>query len=63
MVLQPDAFGLGARISRQALAFARADDRIPYVTFLLPPSRRNLGALERIGARQVGRSTTTGRGF
>jgi RimJ/RimL family protein N-acetyltransferase len=63
LVLQPDAFGLGARISRQALAFARADDRIPYVTFLLPPSRRNLGALERIGARQVGEIDYDGSRF
>jgi len=54
LVLTPDAFGLGASIARKALAFARADARIPFVTFLLPPSRRNLGALDRIGARFVG---------
>jgi hypothetical protein len=63
LVLRPDAFGLGARISRQALAFARADDRIPFVTFLLPPSRRNLGALERIGARQIGEIDYDGSRF
>ena len=54
LVLKPQSFGLGARITRKALAFARADDRIPFVTFLLPPSRQNLGALERLGARFVG---------
>lgn len=54
LVLLPDAFGLGMRISRKALDFANQDVRIPYVTFLLPPSRRNLGALGRIGARQIG---------
>ncbi len=54
LVLRPDAFGLGARISKKAIDFAIADERIPYVTFLLPPSRKNLGALERLGARQVG---------
>ncbi len=53
LVLKPDSFGLGLRISRQAIAFARADDRIPYVTFLLPPSRKNLGAMARLGAEFV----------
>lgn len=50
LVLKPSAFGLGMRITTQALAFARADARIPSVTFLLPPSRTKLGALKRIGA-------------
>ncbi|MDH5528912.1 MAG: GNAT family N-acetyltransferase [Paracoccaceae bacterium] len=54
LVLRPDAFGLGWHIAAKALAFARADQRIPYVTFLLPPSRKNLGALRRIGAEPVG---------
>ncbi|MDU8944052.1 GNAT family N-acetyltransferase [Ovoidimarina sediminis] len=54
LVLIPDAFGLGARITRQALAVARADPRIPYITFLLPPSRKHLGALGRMGAERIG---------
>ena len=54
LVLTPDAFGLGVRIARKALAFAVADERIAFVTFLLPPSRKNLGALTRLGARQIG---------
>ena len=54
LVLRPDAFGLGMRIARKALAFARADERIPFVTFLLPPSRTNLSALRRVGATYVG---------
>lgn len=54
LVLRPQDFGLGQRITRAALDFARADARIPFVTFLLPPSRRNLGALHRIGAQAVG---------
>lgn len=54
LVLIPDAFGLGVRIARKALAFARADPRITYVTFLLPPTRKNLGALRRMGAEPVG---------
>ena len=53
LVLRPDAFGLGTRITRKALAFARADPRISCVTFLLPPSRRNLSALQRLGATYV----------
>lgn len=54
LVLTPEHFGAGLRIARQALAFARADPRIPFVTFLLPPSRRSLGALARLGARELG---------
>lgn len=63
LVLCPDAFGLGPAISRQALAFARADPRIPFVTFLLPPSRRNLGALTRVGGRFVGEVAYSGAVF
>ena len=54
LVLKPNSFGLGPCISRKAIAFARRDDRMPFVTFLLPPSRKRLGALERLGARLVG---------
>ena len=54
LVLRPDAFGLGLHIARKAIKFATADDRIPYVTFLLPPSRKNLGALRRLGATHIG---------
>ncbi len=53
LVLKPNSFGLGARISRKAIEFAVADKRIPFVTFLLPPSRKNLGALDRLGAKLV----------
>lgn len=41
----------------------RADARIPYVTFLLPPSRKNLGALARIGAQLVGEVEYDGASF
>jgi hypothetical protein len=54
LVLKPNRFGLGPRIAKQVLDFARADDRIPFVTFLLPPTRKKLGALERLGAQYVG---------
>ena len=54
LVLIPDSFGLGPRITKQAIAFAKSDARIPYITFLLPPSRKNLGALKRNGAVFVG---------
>jgi len=53
LVLKPDFFGLRARITRKAIDFAIADERIPFVTFLLPPSRKNFGALARLGARFV----------
>lgn len=53
LVLKPDEFGLGIRILRMAIEFAMADKCITFMTFLLPPSRKNLGALARIGARFV----------
>ncbi|MGI9369809.1 MAG: GNAT family N-acetyltransferase [Ruegeria sp.] len=53
LVLKSDSFGLGTRISKQAIEFAMVDERILFVTFLLPPSRRNLRALDRLGARFV----------
>ncbi len=54
LVLRPGAFGLGKRISKMAIDFAIADKRIPFVTFLLPPSRKNLGALRKLGAKHIG---------
>lgn len=53
LVLKPENFGLGTRITKIAIEFAMADSRIPFVTFLLPPSRRSLGALTRLGAQFV----------
>ncbi len=50
LVLKPEFFGLGIHISKKAIEFAYADERIPFVTFLLPPSRKNLGAFKRFGA-------------
>ena len=63
LVLRPCAFGLGGRIAKRAIDFAIADERIPFVTFLLPPSRRNLGALYRLGAQQVGEIEYEGATF
>jgi len=63
LVLKPEFFGLGTRIGRMALDFARADARIPFVTFLLPPSRRHFGALRRLGARPVGKIDHDGEVF
>lgn len=63
LVLRPDAFGLGVRIARKAIDFAIADARIPFVTFLLPPTRKNLRALDRLGATEVGRVTYDGAAF
>ncbi|WP_375228489.1 GNAT family N-acetyltransferase [Roseobacter sp. S98] len=63
LVLKPSAFGLGNRITAQALAFARGDARIPSVTFLLPPTRKKLGALKRLGAQSEGDVTIDGALF
>lgn len=63
LVLKPDCFGLGLPITRKALEFAKADERIPFVTFLLPPSRKRLKGLARIGARQVGEIDYDGARF
>ena len=53
LVLKPDEFGLGPRLTRKVLNFARSQEMITHVTFLLPPSRQRLAALERLGARFV----------
>ena len=53
LVLKPDNFGLGMRISRKAIEFANSDPSIDFITFLLPPSRKNLGALSRGGAKFI----------
>lgn len=63
LVLKPSAFGLGMRITALALEFAHGDDRIPSVTFLLPPSRTKLGALKRMGAEFEGELTYDGALF
>lgn len=63
LVLRPDMFGLGPRISRKAIDFAISDERIPSVTFLLPPSRTHLRALERLGAWQIGQVDYDGATF
>jgi hypothetical protein len=53
LVLKPENFGLGTLIAKKAIEFAVADKRIPFVTFLVPPSRTMLGALARLGAKFV----------
>ena len=63
LVLKPNEFGAGRRITKKAIDFALADERIPFVTFLLPPSRTNLGALQRLGARQIGEIDYDGSTF
>lgn len=63
LVLTADRFGFGPRIARKALAFARADARIPHVTFLLPPSRTHLRGLDRLGARLVEAVAYEGKRF
>lgn len=54
LVLRAESFGLGGAITRKAIAFAKADERIPFVTFLVPPSRKHLRGFTRLGAEFVG---------
>ncbi len=63
LVLKPESFGLGARITRLAIEYAVSDPRIPFVTFLLPLSRQHLGALARLGAQFVGEFEYDGATF
>lgn len=63
LVLKTSAFGLGMRITAQALEFAHGDSRIPSVTLLLPPTRTKLGALKRMGAEFEGEMTYDGAQF
>ncbi len=63
LVLKPDSFGLGARITKKAIEFAIANEQIPFVTFLLPPTRKNLGGLTRLGAMFVEKIEYNGAQF
>jgi len=63
LVLKPSCFGWGLPIVRKAMEFARQDDRIPFVTFLLPLSRTRQGALTRLGARFVAKVEYQGEAF
>ena len=63
IVLKPDNFGLGMRIFQKAIEFASADPRIDFVTFLLPLSRKHLGAMSRVGAKFVGNIEYDGEAF
>lgn len=63
LVLKPNNFGLGMRIFRKAIEFASADQRIDFITFLLPLSRRNLGVMSRVGAEFVGNTEHDGEVF
>ncbi|MBB4303591.1 RimJ/RimL family protein N-acetyltransferase [Rhodobium orientis] len=63
LVLRPEHFGFGMRITRLALDRARSDPRIPFVTFLLPPSRKNLAGLARLGAEFAGEVVHEGARF
>jgi hypothetical protein len=54
LVLKSESFGGGVRLTKKALECAQSDTRIPFITFLLPPSRTRLRALERLGATFVG---------
>jgi len=53
LVLHPSFFGSGISIAARALEFAKNDPAIPYITFLLPTSRKHLGALTRAGAIEL----------
>lgn len=63
LVLKAQSFGLGMLVSRKAINFAIADERIPFVTILLPPARKNFGALTKFGAKFVDEVEHTGVKF
>ncbi|MBU2583002.1 MAG: GNAT family N-acetyltransferase [Alphaproteobacteria bacterium] len=63
LVLKPGRFGLGTHIVKKAISFARDDPRIPFVTFLLPPSRKRVRGLLRRGAIFVGEVDYNGTTF
>ena len=63
LVLKPGNFGLGMRIFRKSIEFARADKRIDFITFQLPLSRKNLGVMTRVGAEFVGNTEQDGEVF
>lgn len=62
-MLRSHTFGPGRRIAKDAIDFAVAEERIQFVAFLLSPSRKHLGALAQLGARQVGQVSYDGAAF
>ena len=63
LVLRPDRFGLGAQITKMIINQAKADERVDSIIMLLPPSRKNLGALKRMGAEFLGDIIQDGERF
>ncbi len=59
LVLTSDAFGLGRRVTNRAIDVAVADERIPFVTFLMPPSRKIWVHLKDLVQCRLARSSTT----
>jgi hypothetical protein len=53
LVIKPQCFGLGTIITKKAIEFAIACERIPFVIILLPLPRKKLGAISRLGAKFV----------
>jgi RimJ/RimL family protein N-acetyltransferase len=63
LVLKPENFGLGIIITKKAIEFAMTDERIRIVTFLLPPSRKKLRALAKLGAKFIDETEHDGARF
>jgi len=63
LVLKPDHFGMGMCITKKAINFAKDNKNIPFMTFLLPPSRTNLKGLNRLGATYLGKVDYEGTAF
>jgi len=53
LVLKPEYFGLGLPIVKAAITFANQEKRMPFITFLLPPSREHIKGILRLGANFV----------
>ena len=47
LVLKPDAFGIGRRITKKAIDFAFSDERISFVTFPFAPNANQLGSTSK----------------
>lgn len=63
LVLHPDYWGSGRAIYDAVLEKAFNEIGFTYVTVLLPPTRKNLAALERLGFERDGSTTIEGSEF
>lgn len=63
MILHPDHWGVGPGLCRRIISYAFGTRGVSAVTVLLPPSRRKLAGIRRLGFRPDGEAVLGGERF